>query len=286
MDWAILPHKFCFGNKIYMDKIKAKKNPKKSLGQNFLTDESVLLDIVEAIRPAPGETIVEIGPGHGALTLPLLESGAKIIGIEKDEQLAGELKINYPKIKIIEGDALDVIRNYKLGIVNSNEWKLVGNIPYYITGHLFRMIGEIDNKPSLIVFMIQKEVAERICARVGEMNLLAASIQIWAKPEIVRFVSRKAFNPQPKVDSAVIRLVPQKIRNSELEIKNYYSLLRIIFKQPRKTIFNNLRDGGFPADKIELALKKINMDFKARPQDLSIENLKNLSSIITLNSRS
>lgn len=281
MDWAILPHKFCFGKQNYMDKIKAKKSPKKSLGQNFLTDESVLLDIVEAIRPASGETIVEIGPGHGALTLPLLESGAKIIGIEKDERLAAQLKTYDSRLEIIEGDALIKLPELAEGHKSLVDgYKLCGNIPYYITGHLFRVIGEIDNKPSMIVFMIQKEVAERICARAGEMNLLAASIQIWAKPEIVRFVGAKAFDPQPKIDSAVIKLVPHtEALLKEKELQKYYDLLRVVFKQPRKTIFNNLRDGGFPADKIELALKRIDMDLKARPQDLNIENLQNLSKI-------
>lgn len=281
-------------NKNMNNKIKAKK----SLGQNFLTDDSVLFDIVEAVEPQPTDTIVEIGPGHGALTLPLLESGAKVIGIEKDSRLTAELKTINPRLLIVEGDALEILANSENYKLLTKNYKLVGNIPYYITGHLFRVIGEMKDKPSLIVFMIQKEVAERICAGAGMnpvrnregskrasvsngMNLLAASIQIWAEPQIVRFVSRKAFDPQPKIDSAVIKLTPHKKSIlKEKELEKYYELLHTVFKQPRKTIFNNLRAGGFQAYKIEPALKKINMDLKARPQDLSVENLKNLSNIL------
>ncbi len=260
--------------------IQNKERPKKSLGQNFLIDKSVLEDIVSAIGPKKGDTIVEIGPGHGELTEPLIESGASVTVIEKDRALIPSLEAKFKKIKIIEGDALDIIRNSKLEIRNSDKWKLVGNIPYYITGQLFRIIGELKNKPKEMVFMIQKEVAERIGAKKGEMNLLAASIQIWAKPEIVRFVDRKSFSPAPKVDSAVIKLTP--VKNYKLKVKSYYSLLHIVFKQPRKTLFNNLREGiklGHLKKtlNIEEILQKNKLKTTLRPQDLTIEDLKRLS---------
>lgn len=185
-------------------------------------------------------------------------------------------------MEVVEGDALKLlpeIANYQLKTTN---YKLVGNIPYYITGYLLRTVSELKHKPSLIVLMIQKEVAERICAKPGEMNLLAASIQVWAKVEIVRFVSKKSFNPSPKVDSAIIKLIPTK--NYPLPTKNYYTLLRVIFRQPRKTVWNNLRqltiDGReLGKDKILEKLSSLGIEPTARPQNLTIENLKTLAKI-------
>jgi 16S rRNA (adenine1518-N6/adenine1519-N6)-dimethyltransferase len=285
--------------------------PKKSLGQNFLIDKSVLQDIVSAIDPQKGETIVEIGPGHGELTNQLLEAGASVIAIEKDRELAKQLasikydvySILYKNLEVITGDALEVLRNlYTKYKIPNTAYKLVGNIHYYITGQLFRIIGELKDKPSLIVFMIQKEVAERICAgknnrslartvlAKGEvsrgMNLLAASIQIWAKPEIVRYVSRDAFNPKPKVDSAVIKLktYDRKLIMAK-QIQNYYKLLHVVFRQPRKTILNNLRqmtndDKQRTAEEIAQILKQTGINPTDRPQDLRIENLISLSRVI------
>lgn len=270
---------------------------KKSLGQNFLIDETVLDDIVSAINPQKGETIVEIGPGHGELTKQLIAYGLELLGknaikvivIEKDHRLINGLKLL--GINVVEGDALkdlpDVINNYKLKAIS---YKLVGNIPYYITGHLFRIVSELKNKPSEMVFMIQKEVAERICAKEGEMNILAASIQVWAKPEIIRFVPKEAFSPKPKVDSAVIRLktinspyfakaTKGKSNLTKLDLKKYYELLHIVFKQPRKTLFNNLRSGGIAENKIKEIFYKLGIEVKSRPQDMGIEKLAKIAKI-------
>lgn len=270
---------------------------KKSLGQNFLIDESVLEDITSAIDPQKGEKIVEIGPGHGELTNELLayslellgENGIKIIAIEKDHELAASLKLLAAReklgsrLEIMEGDALEILPKISSKL-KAHSYKLAGNIPYYITGQLFRIIGELKNKPSLIVFTIQKEVAERICAGEGKMNLLAASIQVWAKPGIVRIVPRESFNPAPKVDSAIIKLTPNlKTKNSQL--RAYYDLLHIVFKQPRKTILNNLKAGMInmkveTQDELEKNLKQLNIDSSDRPQDLSVADLSNLSRFV------
>ena len=277
---------------------------KKSLGQNFLIDKSVLADIVSAINPSKGDTIVEIGPGRGELTQPLLASGASVIAIEKDGQLARELNFKFEilNFKLIHGDALKELPVLDYSLKTTN-YKLCGNIPYYITGHLFRIIGEMKHKPSLIVFMIQKEVAERICAKPkgmnpvrdkgsmralgvsNGMNLLAASIQVWAKPEIVRFVSRESFNPRPKVDSAIIRLIPVRGQLSKVTSQNFYKLIKVLFKQPRKTILNNLKAGlenlkVKDASRLEKLLKESNINPSDRPQDLSIKKLISLSLLI------
>lgn len=256
--------------------------PKKSLGQNFLTDNLAIDTVVEAINPQPQDTIVEIGPGHGELTLPLLKSGAKVIAIEKDSSLARKLvgslaeEIHKKQLEVIEGDALKILPSLFANELKSQRAnKLVGNIPYYITGFLLRTISELEHKPASIVLTIQKEVAERICAVPGEMNLLAASVQFWGKPEIIKIIPRESFYPIPKVDSAVIKIVPshKPIANSE----KYYSFIKTLFKQPRKTILNNLRE-LFSAEEIQ----KTGINPALRPQNLSMENIFKLLALSKL----
>jgi len=220
----------------------------------------------------------------------------KIIAIEKDINLVKFLKEKFSKdknIEIIEGDALKEIKNQisKIKITNQNSkiiknLKIVGNIPYYITGYLLRILGELENKPSLIVLTIQKEVAQRVCAKPPKMNLLAASIQFWAEPKIIGSVSKKDFWPIPKVDSAIIKLTPLTllVRSSiQCNKGDYYKFIKILFKQPRKTILNNLefriKNLEFRAEnrqKLKEKLLKIGVDPQARPQNLSVEQILKL----------
>jgi 16S rRNA (adenine1518-N6/adenine1519-N6)-dimethyltransferase len=276
----------------------------RKLGQHFLKDKRVLRKIVEALEIKDGDAIVEIGPGHGELTLEIIrqrtlssqrenqrmekeEQLVKIIAIEKDQDLAKRLKLKIQNlglknIQIIEGDALKVLplltKNWlsKSGI--KNQYKLVGNIPYYITGYLLRLLGELQRKPELIVLTLQKEVAQRLCAKPPKMNLLAASVQFWATPTIAGVVNRKAFNPPPEVDSAVIKLVPKTV--DKKAARQYYELIKIIFKQPRKTVLNNLSAGiELTREDVALELGKHGVDPTARPQDLSISDLISLSNV-------
>ena len=181
---------------------------KKSLGQNFLLNKEKIKEIVGALDVKSGDTVVEIGPGHGEITreLRIRNKELRIIAIEKDENLARNLEdgIGDEKTKIIEGDVLkmlpSIIHN---SLFKIQDYKLVGNIPYYITGFLLRTISELKNKPSITVLTVQKEVAKRIC---GEMSLLSASVRYWAEPEIIGIIPKSDFSPQPKVDSAIIRL--------------------------------------------------------------------------------
>jgi len=299
------------------------------LGQHFLINKKKIEKIVEALELKNGDTIIEIGPGHGELTQEIQKSkiseaeprrrtsslrgrqahyGAgknqsanwrtkiKIIAIEKDINLVKFLKEKFSKdknIEIIEGDALKEIKNQisKIKITNQNSkiiknLKIVGNIPYYITGYLLRILGELENKPSLIVLTIQKEVAQRVCAKPPKMNLLAASIQFWAEPKIIGSVSKKDFWPIPKVDSAIIKLTPLTllVRSSiQCNKGDYYKFIKILFKQPRKTILNNLefriKNLEFRAEnrqKLKEKLLKIGVDPQARPQNLSVEQILKL----------
>ena len=314
------------------------------LGQHFLKNLSAIHKIIAAldiqsIDKAQGkhsDTIIEIGPGKGALTFPLLENlkiadcELRIIAIEKDKKLAEDLRLKIESLKlknveIIEGDALRVlpliIRNSQFGIHNLN-YKIVGNIPYYITGKLLRTISELKNKPALTVLMIQKEVAERITANPPKMNpvrsrspqddrshspkartasngmnLLAAATQYWAKPEIILELKPKDFDPAPEVDSAVIKLTTKvvipanepgsrkrkldsRLRGNDSMGEKYYKLIHIIFKQPRKTLINNLKSGlNTPKDAIESTIKSLNLPLNCRPQDLTIEQIIKLTNL-------
>lgn len=229
----------------------------------------------------PNETIVEIGPGHGALTISLAEAaqkiGAKIIAIEKDTALAEILKSRIPEggdatIEIVIGDALDILteRQHEM-----RADKIIGNIPYYITGHLLRVIGELKNKPRLSILMLQKEVAERICATPPKMNRLAASVQYWAEPKIIASLSKTEFSPPPEVDSAVLKLETRQLPSEDME--QYYATVRTLFAQPRKTILNNLaaaEDGKRDKNKLIEALNSLGISPTDRPQNLTIENIR------------
>ncbi len=285
----------------------------RKLGQHFLIKRSAIQKIIAALELNAGETIVEIGPGKGALTIPLAEQcakiGCKVIGIEKDPRLAEDLEFriqNLGNAKIIHGDALKVLANPEFYILYSGFFKVVGNIPYYITGKLLRILSELENKPALTVLTIQREVAERICAHPPKMNptrrkcpmcgmnLLAAAVQFWAEPKIISYLKPSNFSPPPKVESAIIKLATrvQPLTTREAE-KNYYKLIKIIFKQPRKTLLNNLTSGlpsvalakgGLSVDKSKIAeiLAKNGLPVNTRPQDLSLEKLSTLSHFFSL----
>ncbi len=273
----------------------------KYLGQHFLINKNKLQEIVEALDLKPNEVVIEIGPGHGELTneLKVKSLKLKVVAIEKDKKFIHLLSKKFTldkNIEIIEGDALKVLPNLTNNLqLTTNNYKITGNIPYYITGYLLRILGELENKPSLIVLTIQKEVAERICppslklrragAKFWKMNLLAASVQFWAKPEIIGFIPKKYFRPIPKVDGAIIKLTTDyRLRTTDPKIqKNYYKLIRIIFKQPRKTILNNLLATSDNRQetkaKIIKKLQKSNINPQDRPQNLTIEQLLELSTL-------
>ena len=267
-------------------------------GQHFLKNKSKLRKIVEALDLKSGDTVIEIGPGHGELTQEIRNEklDIRIIAIEKDPRLvAWNLKHEaLTNVEIVEGDALKILPQL-CSMLHASSFKIVGNIPYYITGYLFRILGELENKPEVIVLTIQKEVAERVCARPPKMNLLAASIQFWAEPKIIGYISKHDFKPQPKVDSAILKL---KMRDEKLspcgrcpegtEMRDnyYYELIKIVFKQPRKTILNNLVEadlrglerGSTRINKEELMgiLFSIGINPNDRPQNLSVEHLMDL----------
>lgn len=264
----------------------------KFLGQHFLINQSAIQKIVAALNLKSGDTVIEIGPGRGALTVPILEEcgkiGCKVIGIEKDQALGARVQgLGDSKLlKIMIGDALKELPKLSTSYaLRATNYKVVGNIPYYITGKLLRILSELKKKPELIVLMIQKEVVERICAKPPKMNLLAAAVQFWAEPKILFTLKPEDFNPPPQVSSAVIQLVlnpkPSLAGQATLNPEKYYRLIKAAFKQPRKTLVNNLGIGlKKPKNEIENALKQADLDLLCRPQNLSIKDINTLTTLL------
>ncbi len=267
--------------------------PKKCLGQHFLKNTSVAEIIVNALNPHPGDFFVEIGPGRGELTLPLLSragsGGFSYRGVEKDARLADELekrllKSTYGDVSIIRGDIRDMSLSDLSGGTGKN-LKLFGNIPYYLSGNLFRMLTDSSVKPTLAVFTVQKEVAERAVAVKGRMNRLAALVGFWYGAEIIAHMGRKDFFPSPKVDSAVIRLILREdAEKSGRYWDTYVALVKNAFAQPRKTLLNNLigpsnkrLDGKKSA---EALLESMELPKTSRPHDLTLENLIKMSEMV------
>jgi 16S rRNA (adenine1518-N6/adenine1519-N6)-dimethyltransferase len=245
------------------------------LGQHFLKNRKAAEISVEALSLRPEDTVIEIGPGHGELTLPLLSGAAgKVIALERDPALASALRArNLPKLEVVEGHALTVLG--ELLERTSGPVKIAGNIPYYITGHLLRLLSESPRRPERTVLLIQKEVAERLASQPPKMNRLAASVQYWADPKILLRLGPQDFRPAPKVDSAVISLVR---REPPAAAEPYFAALRTVFAQPRQTLAKNLRR-TIRTEAIEARLRELGLEPTLRPQNLSIQDLVGISSL-------
>lgn len=253
---------------------------RQKLGQHFLKNKSVIKKIIAELELRAGEKIIEIGPGHGELTRELIGSASsgEIILIEKDIDLAEGLILEFAtqkNVTVLKGDALEILPE----LVNEEKfslekYKIVGNLPYYITGKLFRILSEAKNKPSLSIFTIQMEVAERMAAKPPKMNRLAAIVQFWATPKIVAKAPRTDFSPPPEVDSAVIKLELKEERDHlGLENQEYFESVTRLFQQPRKTIGNNLLAEKVSRKEISEALESLGINPGARPQDLDISQI-------------
>ena len=232
-----------------------KIKPNKLLGQNFLTDKSVLKKIIETADLSPTDTVLEIGPGTGILTKELAQVVKRVIAVEKDPKMVKILQqelAGLDNVKIIEGD----IRNFEFANLQiSKDYKVVANIPYYLTATIIRKFLEIERPPEFMVLMLQKEVAERICAKPPNMSLLAVSVQFYATAKIVKYISKKSFWPVPKVDSTIIKIVPLIYADSKLiradrkkiDTDKFFKIAKAGFSQPRKQLLNNLSRLNFPS---------------------------------------
>lgn len=258
------------------------------MGQNFLKDEAILQRIIESANLSKNDVVIEIGPGHGVLTELLAQKCKKVIAIELDDRLIEMLRNklrNKENVEIIHDDILkinlpELVSKYE---IQDTRYKIVANIPYYITAPIIRLLLETEFPPSEMILMVQKEVAERICAKAGEMSILAVSVQYYAQPEYLFTVPKTAFDPMPKVDSAVIRITrnkKQETRNKQ-EVKKFFQIVRAGFSAKRKTLVNNL-SSGLQLDKKTVEEKLIALGFSknTRAQELGVEDWQKLSEFL------
>lgn len=239
----------------------------KSLGQNFLFDQNIVKKIVKLANISKKDIVLEIGPGTGSLTKELALNCKKVIAIEKDNRLISVLKENLKSFKNIEVINED-IKNYKVTLKN---YKIVASLPYYIATWIIKFFLELKNPPLKMVIVVQKEVAQRICEKPPKMSILAVTTQALANPKILSYISKNSFSPKPKVDGAILELIPCK-KNID------FSIVKAGFSHPRKRLDNNL------AKKLELNKEKTKnwlMKNKINPQQraetLKLEDWYNLS---------
>lgn len=249
----------------------------KSLGQHWLFDKSALKSIVESANIKKGDVVLEIGPGLGTLTHELLDAGANVVAVELDESLAGELQDRFAG------------RDFSLRLENiltfdfnslPKGYKIVANIPYYLTSHLLRIICESSNRPTRAVLLVQKEVAERVTALPGEMSLLAVSVQTYANTYLGEIVPAKLFSPPPKVDSRSLILDFYELPRVGDE-KHFFQVVKAGFSQPRKKLRSSLAGGlHISTEAADKLLGSVDIDPSRRAQTLSIEDWQKLSSKI------
>lgn len=246
-----------------MSKITAKK----SLGQNFLKDETILGKIIQAAEITSTDNIIEVGPGKGALTEKLLQKANKVIAYELDQRMIEPLS----KFQNLELHLEDIL---EADIPDIN-FKLVANIPYYITSPIINKFlkdraQQKKKLPQSIILLIQREVAEKICS--DKNSVLSLNVKTFGTPEIISIVKPECFNPAPKVDSAILKI--SNIKNLEIDLDRYFKLIHQAFKMPRKTIWNNLKNHH---PQLKQALEELKIDLKQRPETLSKEQFHQLS---------
>ena len=249
--------------------------PKKSLGQHWLKDPEILADIAEAAELTCDDVVLEIGPGLGTLTSRLLARANSVTAVEFDTDLARKLPGQFPgkKLTVVNQDILQ----FDLNQLPKN-YKVVANVPYYITSKIVEKLMTAENKPSVAVLLVQKEVAERIAAEAGNMSILSVSVQIFAEAELDIEVPRQFFTPPPKVDSQVVIL---RTRNNPLitpeDQRDFFRIVKAGFSAKRKKLRSSL-SGGLGIDKsaVEELLKNAGISPDARAEDLAIEDWKRL----------
>ena len=251
------------------------RGPKKSLGQHWLKDPEILADIAEAAELTSDDVVLEIGPGLGTLTSRLLARANSVTAVEFDADLARKLPGQFPgkKLTVVNQDILQ----FDLSQLPKN-YKVVANVPYYITSKIVEKLMTAGNKPSIAVLLVQKEVAERIAAEAGNMSILSVSVQIFAEAELDIEVPRQFFTPPPKVDSQVVIL---RTRNNPLitpeDQRDFFRIVKAGFSAKRKKLRSSL-SGGLGIDKgaAEELLKNAGISPDARAEDLAIEDWKRL----------
>jgi 16S rRNA (adenine1518-N6/adenine1519-N6)-dimethyltransferase len=260
--------------------------PKKSLGQHFLIDETVLERIISAAELSPGDIVVEVGPGLGILTEGLAKQGVKVIAVELDSKLVALLKkrmASFPNVKIIHADILkitprQILENELAVSALFQGYKVIANLPYYITSPLLRHFFEDVLQPREMIVMVQKEVGEAMVASPGDMSLLSVKTQFYSKPSIISYVTSTSFYPPPKVDSVILRL--DVYSQPPIDVPNAASFFDVVmhgFSAPRKQLRNSLAHSlDMPPGQVTLLLEKAGIEGKRRPETLNLEEWREL----------
>jgi len=272
-----------------MKNIKAKK----SLGQNFLKSKKVLEKIVAVSHLSENDLVLEVGPGKGALTEKILKSGAKVLVIEKDHRMIPLLEekfleeIESEQLKIIEGDALEI--DYEKLKLKNKEFKVIANLPYYITGKFLSNVLSSEVQPCFLVLMLQKAVVERIVLPEKSLkkerenfkeNLLSLSVKVYGKPEFVMPVSAKNFSPVPKVDSAVLKvseISKNFFEKNKIDERDFFEFLKAGFSNKRKKIIKNLVAKKLSdKESLENTFSELEISKDVRAEDLRLKDFKNI----------
>jgi 16S rRNA (adenine1518-N6/adenine1519-N6)-dimethyltransferase len=247
--------------------------PKKSLGQNFLFDENVLARIVDAAGLAAGDQVLEIGPGLGSLTRLLARRASRVVAVELDGRFTPILQAQLAEFQNVELIQADILDQNPSDLFQS-QYKVVANVPFYITGAILRhLLGSIA-KPSLMVLTVQKEVAERMTAVPPSMSLLSVSVQYYGQPQMVTIIKAGAFWPRPDVDSSVIRIDLHKQSPEGIDAfqeEHFFRLVRVGFSQRRKQLQKNLRQLQLNREQIGQLLQKSGIDGRRRAETLSLD---------------
>ncbi|MDO8507547.1 MAG: 16S rRNA (adenine(1518)-N(6)/adenine(1519)-N(6))-dimethyltransferase RsmA [bacterium] len=254
--------------------------PNKDLGQHFLTDKNVLEKMIETADLNKNDVVVEVGPGIGIMTKELAKRAKKVHAIEIDPKIAEILSticVQYPNLKIVRGDIRDFDPK---GI---GRYKVVANLPYYITSHIIKKFLEEKNKPETITVLIQREVAERICAKPGRMSILAVAVQFYGIPEIKELVSPLAFFPSPKVYSAILKIKVFKEPLFEgVNTKAFFRLVKAGFGEKRKMLANSMSGGlGIEKELAEKLLRGAGVEPMLRAERLSLDDWRRIYLVFT-----
>jgi 16S rRNA (adenine1518-N6/adenine1519-N6)-dimethyltransferase len=244
--------------------------PKKSLGQHWLFDSKSLGAICDAAHIAPDDTVLEIGPGLGPLTVELTARAKQVVAVELDEELARKLpaRVPAPNLQVIHTDVLQ----FDLSQLPAG-YKVVANVPYYITSKIVQFLLESPTPPAIAVLLVQKEVAQRLAAKPGDMSILAISAQLYANVQLGPVVTADKFDPPPKVDSQVVAFV----RRTEplfpgLDTRLFFRVVKAGFSEKRKTLRNSLSGGlALSKDDAEALLHEASIDPGNRAERLSLE---------------
>lgn len=254
-------------------------SPSKAYGQNYLISDAPIQKMIEAAGIDTEDTVIEIGPGFGILTFALAQKAKKVIAFEIEKKLKSywdEKILEFPNVEIIWGNVLKEFTVHHPRF--AGHYTLVANLPYHITSNVFRIILEAEHKPKKIVVMVQKEVADRIVAKPGDMSVLAVSVQYYGAPRIVTKVAKGSFWPSPKVDSAVIEVDVKQTKTDNVTDENFFRIVKIGFSNKRKQLWRNLVDGmGLDKILVRNILKEVTGNEIIRAQELSVDDWKQVA---------